>query len=152
MLELQLTGYLRHPPRGRKMVGGLFVRVEEFEHPPRRGHAGLQHVHLTGDLGQRHRELTRVLDEGLHVSERQRPGSKHVAEHRHHDVVDVGEELHRRLDHSGQELSVEARFVQPPVLAAELVDRGGAPAEQLEQRMSGVGLLDQPLDPTISRS
>ena len=47
----------------RGALGWLLRRIEELEHPLGRGQAGLQQVHLAGDLRDRHRELARVLDE-----------------------------------------------------------------------------------------
>ena len=72
---------LEAPPRlarhGRVAVSaGTSARcslgVEQLEDPLGRGDAGLQQVGHRGDLGQRLGELAGVLDERLHVAERQR--------------------------------------------------------------------------------
>ncbi len=69
----------RHPPAhlllayGRDRVRRLLVGVQQREDALGRGDAGLEQVRHAGDLGDRLGELAGVLDERLHVAQRQRP-------------------------------------------------------------------------------
>ena len=149
---LEVHVFKRNAPRGCAELdaGGpvrrLLVRSQELEYALSRGEARLQQVHLARDLGDRHRELARVLDEGLDVAERHGARRHPVTtEHRDRDVVEVGQELQRRLDDAGEELGSEARLVQLLVLLDELAERLAPMAEDLDQLVAGVRLLDLPV-------
>ncbi len=106
-LVLEAHGLEIHPPvRVEELCRLRAVRlfllgVQQGEHPLGRGNPRLQQVHLACHLGDRHRELAGVLDEGLHVPERERARRDAVSpDDRYHHVVQVGKELHRRLYHT----------------------------------------------------
>ena len=125
-------------------LGRLLLGVEQLEDPLGRGDAGLQQVGHRRDLGQRLGELPGVLDERLHVAEDIVPGGHpQAADHRDHDVVEVPDEHHRRHDQPGDELRAEAGLVQLVVLAPRTPRSTSVlPAEHLDQRVPGEGLLD----------
>ena len=124
-------------------VAALLALVEELEDPLRGGDGGLDDVGDAGGLGDRHRELARVLDERLDVAEAHHAvGDLDAADHADRDVVEVGDERHHRLDRAGHELRLVARLVELFVLAVEGLDRLLLAPERLDDRVSGVHLLD----------
>ncbi len=132
---------------GRQVLGGgfgvLLVRVQEFEDPLRRGHAGLQHVGHARHLAQRLGELARVLDERRGVAQAHAAGSHpQAAHHGDADVAEVGDELHDREDDAGDELRAEAGLVQGLVALLEALQHVGVAAEDAHQVVPGEGLLD----------
>ncbi len=130
-------------PHARDRVRLLLLGVQHLEDPLGRGDARLHQVRHRGHLRQRHGELARVLDERLHVTDRQRArGHPQTADHRHQDVVQVGDEHHQRLHDAAHELRLEPGLVQLVVVLGELPRRLVLPAEHLDQRVAGVHLLD----------
>ncbi len=129
-------------------VGSLLRGVEQVEDPLGRRHAGLQQVRHRGDLGQRLGELARVLDERLHVAERQRAGrDPQPADDGDHDVVEVADEHHRRHDHAADELRAPAGRVQLVVGARERLLAVALAPEHPHDLVPGERLLDVRVQP-----
>ena len=124
-------------------VGDLLLGVEQLEDPLGRRDAALQQVHHRRHLGQRLGELPAVLDERLHLAQRDRAaGHAQPAEHGDHDVVEVPDEHHDRHDQAAHELRTERGPVELLVLLVEDPLRLGPAAVDLHQRVAGEGLLD----------
>ena len=88
-------------------VGLFFGFVQQLEDPLCRRRRALQHVRDAGRLRDGHRELARVLDEGLHIAERDgAAGHPEAADDADGDVVEIADEVHHRLDHAGDELGL----------------------------------------------
>ncbi len=130
-------------------VGFLLGGVEQVEHPLRRGNPGLHQIRHAGDLGERLAELPGILDERLHVADRQRAGGDpQPADDRHQHVVEVPDEHHRRLHEPGDELGAPAGGVEPLVEVTEDLCGLLLAAERLDQRVPGVHLLDVRVETT----
>jgi len=112
----------------------------------------LQQVHDAGHLRDRLRERARVLDERLDVAEGH--GSVRdldAAQDADRHVVQVAHERHHRHDQTGDELRLEARFVDFLVLFVELANRVFLVAEDLHDGVAGVGFLDLTVENPGSR-
>ena len=143
VLELDAPVRVVQLVRGAAVVGLLLGGVEHLEHPLGGGDPGLEQVRHRRDLGQRLGELARVLDERLHVAQAHRAaGHPQAADDGDDDVVEVPDEHHRRHDDAADELRAEARVVQVVVLGGERRLDLVLAAEDLDQLVAGVGLLD----------
>ncbi len=127
-----------HMPLGTAQMHGLeglrylLGSVEKLEDALGGRRGRLQHVGRRGGLHDRLVELARVLDERLHVTERERPARDlETADDGHAHVVEVVEEVERRLDRARDELGAERRLVQALVLAVEHLYRLGLTTEDL---------------------
>ena len=84
-LYLKLTSSNCTAPRGAAIavrvvrIGRLFRLVEQLEHALGRHDRQLNHVGDAAQLRDRHRELPAVLDERLHVADRQSTGASRAA-------------------------------------------------------------------------
>ncbi len=126
----------------------LLAGVKKVEHPLRGGHPGLHQVRHAGDHGQRLAELPGVLDERLHVTDRQCAGrDPQSPDDRDQHVVEVPDKHHRRLHQSGDELRAPADRIEPLVVLPE--DPRGLllPAKRPDQRVPGVHLLNVRVEP-----
>ena len=120
-------------------IGDLFGLIEEFEDTFGRCHGGLQEVCDAGRLHDRLSERSRVLDEGLNVAQRHcAVRDLHAADHGDGDVVEVAKECHRRHDDAGDELGLEARFVDALVLFVEAANGVFLMSKYLDDGVAGV--------------
>jgi len=134
-------------PQRRCRLPLLLGRVEDLEHPLRRGNTGLEEVGHRRDLRQRLGELAGVLDERLDVTERHRAvGDPQTTEDGDDDVVEVPDEHHRRHDDAADELGAERGLVEVVVLGLERLLRLLLPSEDLDEAVSGEGLLDDAVE------
>ena len=74
------------------------------------------------------------------------PWPPHAADHGDRDVVQVAEEVHRRLDDPGDELGPVAGLVELLVLGLERRDRLALVAEDLDDGVARVHLLDEAVE------
>src|SRR5579885_2097534 len=127
----------------------LLWLVEQFKDALRRGDGGLDDVSDIGKLRDRHSELLRVLDERLHVTNRNRTLRYHdAADDTHEDVADVADEAHQWHDDSGDELRPPACIIVLRVQFIEMLHRLALVSEGLDDFVSGVHRLDMAIELT----
>ena len=142
ILESNLGGR-RGQPRGLGRIGGLLDLIEQLEDTLGRGDGRLDDVQAASDLDDRERELPGVLDEGEDVAQRHLAGGDpKAADHGDGDVVEVADQVHDRLDDPGDELRPVARVVEGRVLLVEGRDRLLLVAEDRDDVVPCVHLLD----------
>lgn len=142
LLELHLARDLPESLRDRG-VGGLLVRVDEFEDAFRRRDAGLDDVDQGGGLGDGVVELQGVGDERLDLADRHRAGGHpQPAQDGDGHKGDVPEEGQGGFDDAGEELSPAVGLERGVVALVEGPLGVLAPAEEQHLVMSGEHLLD----------